>query len=207
MKEINSGALTSQETDGKHIGLLGGSFNPAHGGHIDLSLLAIEKLFLNTVWWLVSPQNPLKSKKDMATLSKRLLTARIVAGHPRIHVTDIETKLCTLYTVDTLLALRDHFPKANFIWLMGADNLMDMHRWQRWAQIFHTVPIAVFARPNYSLPAEDAEASRQFAPYRIPASEAHNLAVRRPPAWVFFDQPLNPISATEIRNYDKNLDQ
>ena len=194
---------SSEISVGTNIGLLGGSFNPAHEGHLEISLLALEKLRLDYIWWMVSPQNPLKPKKGMASLSERLSTARRTADDPRISVTDIETELGTLYTADTLLALCDHFSETRFVWLMGADNLVQMHHWQQWCKIFYTVPVAVFARPNYSSHAEDAEASKQFAPHRIPADEAQNLALRRPPAWVYFDQPLNPASATEIRNYEK----
>ena len=153
---------------------------------------------------MVSPQNPLKPKKGMASISERLSTARSTADDPRISITNIESELGTLYTADTLLALRDHFSETRFVWLMGADNLLQMHHWQKWSKIFYTVPVAVFARPNYSLPAEKAEATKRFAEYRMPILQAHHLAKKQPPAWVFFKQPLNPISATEIRSYDQN---
>ena len=153
VKPTNLSSLLSEVSDGSHIGLLGGSFNPAHEGHLEISLLALEKLSLDCIWWMVSPQNPLKPKKGMASISERLSTARSAADDPRISVTDIETELGTLYTADTLLALRDHFSETRFVWLMGADNLLQMHHWQKWSKIFYTVPVAVFARPNYSLPA------------------------------------------------------
>ncbi len=207
MKKVNPTVFTSPSGEVSvrtHIGLLGGSFNPAHEGHFDISMLALEKLGLDSIWWMVSPQNPLKPKKGMASLSERLSTARSTADDPRISVTDIETELGTLYTADTLLALRDRFSEVRFVWLMGADNLLQMHRWQQWSKIFYTVPVAVFARPNYSLPAEKAEATRRFAGYRMPIIQALHLAGKQPPAWVFFKQPLNPISATEIRSYNKN---
>ena len=207
VKKANPTVLSSPTSEisvGTNIGLLGGSFNPAHEGHLEISLLALEKLSLDCIWWMVSPQNPLKPKKGMASISERLSTARSTADDPRISVTDIETELGTLYTADTLLALRDHFSETRFVWLMGADNLLQMHHWQKWSKIFYTVPVAVFARPNYSLPAEKAEATKRFAGYRMPILQAHHLAGKQPPAWVFFKQPLNPISATEIRSYNEN---
>ena len=197
-------SLSSEISVGTHIGLLGGSFNPAHEGHVEISLLALERLCLDCIWWMVSPQNPLKPKKGMASLSERLSTAQNTADDPRISVTDIEIELGTLYTADTLLALRNHFSEIRFVWLMGADNLLEMHRWKKWSKIFYTVPVAVFARPNYSLPAEKAEATKRFAGYRMPILNAHLLAEKQPPAWVFFKQPLNPMSATKIRSYDEN---
>ena len=118
---------------GTNIGLLGGSFNPAHEGHLEISLLALEKLRLDYIWWMVSPQNPLKPKKGMASLPERLSTARSTANDPRLSVTDIETELGTFYTTDTLSALCDHFSETRFVWLMGADNLLQMQHWKKWS--------------------------------------------------------------------------
>ncbi len=181
------------------IGLLGGSFNPAHDGHLEISELAMCKLRLDGVWWMVSPQNPLKPAQGMAPLERRIAEAARTADDPRITVTGIETELGTQYTADTLAALRERFPNARFIWLMGADNLVQMHRWRQWSRIFHTVPVAVFARPTYSLRAEQAKAARRFARYRVPAYKASRLADKRSPAWVLFKRPLNPLSATQLR--------
>ena len=132
---------------------MGGSFNPAHGGHLHLSLLALEQLDLDEVWWLVSPQNPLKPVAGMAPFSVRLDQARRLAdGHRRIVVSDLENRLGrSTYTADTLRTLRRRFPLLRFVWLMGADNLVQLRHWQRWREIFRAVPIAVFARPSYSL--------------------------------------------------------
>jgi len=184
---------------GQRIGLLGGSFNPAHEGHLHISILAFKLLNLNEIWWLVSPQNPLKPEHGMAPLDDRLARAeRVAAGH-QITVTDIERDLKTRYTVDTLTALKQRFDGARFVWLMGADNLLQIDRWDRWQQIFETVPVAVFARPSYSDSAETAKASRQLAQYRLNSERAEELAEMSPPAWVFLKTPENPISATEIR--------
>jgi nicotinate (nicotinamide) nucleotide adenylyltransferase/ribosome silencing factor RsfS/YbeB/iojap len=187
---------------GRHrrIGLLGGSFNPAHGGHLHVSLTALKRLKLDEVWWLVSPQNPLKPAQDMAPLAERIESARRVArNHPRIAVSDIESRLGLRYTADTVKALRRRFPRLRFVWLMGGDNLLQIRRWQRWTEIFHTLPVAVFDRPSYSLKALASLAARRFARYRVPPSAARRLADMTPPAWVFFHTRLDPRSASEIR--------
>ncbi len=184
---------------GQRIGLLGGSFNPAHEGHLEISLLAISLLELDEVWWLVTPQNPLKSEDGMMPLAKRLHSARNVAADHPIQVTDIEAELNTNFTAETLVALTDGYPEARFVWLMGADNLCQIHRWRDWSRIFHTVPVAVFARPTYSLRAEKSKAAQRFAKYRVKPYRAGSLATRRTPAWVLFKRPLNPVSATKIR--------
>ncbi len=180
-------------------GLLGGSFNPAHGGHRQLSLEALKRLGLDEVWWLVSPQNPLKPTAGMAPLAVRMAEARQVAHHPRIRVTDIERRLGTRYTVDTLAVLTKRYPGRAFVWLMGADNLIDIARWRDWPRIFRTVPIAVFDRPSYSQRSLRATAARRFARARCGPEAAKSLATATPPAWIFVGMRLNPTSATAIR--------
>ena len=184
---------------GQRIGLLGGSFNPAHDGHLEISLLAISLLELDEVWWLVTPQNPLKSADGMTPLARRFHSAQDIATDHPIQVTDIEAELHTNFTAETLAALTDRYPEARFVWLMGADNLCQIHRWRDWSRIFHTVPVAVFARPTYSLRAEKSKAAQRFAKYRVKPYRAGSLATRRTPAWVLFKRPLNPVSATKIR--------
>lgn len=183
----------------RRIGLLGGSFNPAHDGHRHISLQALKRLRLDEVWWLVSPQNPLKSRADMAPFDMRIDSAKKVADHPRIRVSDIERGLGTTYTADTLARLNRRFPNLRFVWLMGADNLAQISRWNRWTRIFNTVPVAVFARPTYSLGALSGRAARRFNRERIKESRASRLADMRPPAWVFLHTPLNATSATALR--------
>jgi len=190
---------SSQVAAGQRIGLLGGSFNPAHEGHLHISNLALKILKLNEVWWLVSPQNPLKPEQGMAPLKDRLAHAKQIAQSHQITATDLEQELGTRYTVDTLAALKQRFDGVNFVWLMGADNLLQIDRWERWEQVFETVPVAVFARPSYSDEAEKAKASRQFARYRLDSERADELAEMSPPAWVFLKTPESPVSATEIR--------
>jgi nicotinate-nucleotide adenylyltransferase len=181
------------------IGLLGGSFNPAHAGHRHISLMALKRLRLDEVWWLVSPQNPLKPVAGMAPLAERLAGATAMARHPRIRVTGIEAKLGTTYTAQTLRRLIQRFPRDRFIWLMGADNLAQIHHWKDWTQIFSTVAVAVFARPSYCLRALAGLAAHRFSMNRVSESASGALRRRRPPAWVFLVGPLNPLSATAIR--------
>jgi nicotinate-nucleotide adenylyltransferase len=185
--------------------LLGGSFNPAHGGHVHLSRLALKHLDLDEVWWLVTPQNPLKPVEGMAPFAVRLEGARVTAAaHPRIIATDLESRLgSSRYTADTLKTLRCRFPALRFVWLMGADNLVQIARWERWNEIFRTVPIAVFDRPSYSLKALSGPAAKRFSRYRVPLCKARRLAEKRPPAWVFFHTPLDIRSATGIRSKRK----
>ena len=187
----------------RRIGLLGGSFNPAHGGHLHISRLALKHLALDQIWWLVSPQNPLKPAGGMAPFTTRLEGARkVAAGHPRIVVSDLENRLgSSRFTADTLVALRHRFPRLRFVWLMGSDNLLQIRHWQRWTEIFHTVPVAVFDRPTYSLKALSGRAAKRFAALRVPASTARGLAEMQPPAWVFFHTPLDVRSATRIRSH------
>lgn len=183
----------------RRVGLLGGSFNPAHGGHRDISLAALGRLNLDQVWWLVSPQNPLKPVAGMAPFATRIAEARRVAHHPRIVVTDLEDGLGTRYTADTLRRLTQTFPRTRFVWLMGADNLSQIAQWAEWQEIFHTVSVAVFARPTYCFGALAGRAARRFARRRLTASAAGLLTRNAPPAWVFLFTRLNPISASAIR--------
>jgi nicotinate-nucleotide adenylyltransferase len=181
------------------IGLLGGSFNPAHEGHRMISLIALKRLALDEVWWLVSPQNPLKPVDGMAPFAQRLAEAKTVAAHRRIQVSDLEAHLGTHYTRDTLKRLTARRRQHNFVWLMGADNLVQFPKWEGWKEIFNTVPIAVFDRPTYSSKALAGIAATRFAGRRIPERDAAGLALRKAPCWVFLHTRLNPVSATEIR--------
>ena len=184
---------------GARIGLLGGSFNPAHEGHLELSQTALARLGLDSVWWLVSPQNPLKSPRGMAPQAERLAGCRALARDPRILATDLETRLGTAFTADTLQALVRLLPRVHFVWLMGADNLIQVNHWQAWQQIFNTVAVAVFDRPSYASRALSGRAALSFARYRLKEGSARRLAEERPPAWVFIRSRLNPQSATDIR--------
>jgi nicotinate-nucleotide adenylyltransferase len=180
--------------------LLGGSFNPAHGGHLHISRLALRHLDLDAVWWLVSPQNPLKKTDGMAPFATRFASAQAAAkGERRIVVTDIEERLGTTYTADTLGQLRHRFPRTDFVWLMGADNLAQIPDWQRWTEIFEHVPVAVFDRPATARRALAGAAAQRYGQSRIAPDRARRLASIAAPAWVFFPTRLDPRSATEIR--------
>lgn len=194
-----TGSLRGNAVAGLRVGLLGGSFNPAHEGHRYISLLALKLLALDELWWLVSPQNPLKSTLDMAPFAERLEQARSIASHPRIRVTGLEARLNTRYTADTVRGLRLRFPHTHFVWIMGADNLAQIPQWERWTEIFASVPIAVFDRATYSFRALAGKAARRFAARRIAARHAAALAEMTPPAWVYFHVRRHPASATSIR--------
>jgi nicotinate-nucleotide adenylyltransferase len=180
-------------------GLLGGSFNPAHRGHRRVSAGAIKALGLDELWWLVSPGNPLKPAEGMAPLPARLASARKMARRLPIRATAIERELGTRYTVDTLAALLRLYPDRRFIWLMGADNLVQLHRWRHWRRIAQTVPIAVVSRPGYEESAHAAVAMGWLRRYVRPADQARLWTEWRLPALVFLRLPLDPTSATGIR--------
>ncbi len=183
----------------KSVGLLGGSFNPAHDGHRHIAEAALARLGLDEVWLLVSPQNPLKDAAGMAPLAQRMETATLIAEHPRIRVTDLETTLGTTYTAETLRHLRRLYPRLTFVWLMGADNLIQLPAWKNWSEIFNTVGVAVFARPTYSIRALTGVAARRFSRYRLPERHARRVPGTDPPAWVFIHTKLHPASASAIR--------
>jgi len=161
--------------------------------------VALHRLALDEVWWLVSPQNPLKPVAGMAPLTRRLARARMVACGRRIRVTDIEARLGVRHTADSLRALRQRYPRVAFVWLMGADNLIEISRWRNWTEIFASVPVAIFDRPTYSYKALAGVAARRFARFRLPAGAAPRLARSTPPAWVFLRQRLHALSATRLR--------
>ncbi len=154
---------------------------------------------LDQIWWLVSPQNPLKSAKETAPFARRFAMAKFQARHPRILVTDLESRLGTQYTFDTLAALGRYYPRTHFVWLMGADNLGQIHRWQHWRGIFQNIPIAVFDRPPYRIRTLASPAASAYARSRHDQSGARALASSAPPAWIFFPSRLEPRSSTELR--------
>ncbi|MFP3943336.1 MAG: nicotinate-nucleotide adenylyltransferase [Alphaproteobacteria bacterium] len=192
-------AIRERAAPGMRVGLLGGSFNPAHEGHRHVSLVAGRRLGLHAVWWLVSPQNPLKSSGDTADFQRRFAAAKALARHPRIVVSDLEARLGTRYTADTLRALKSRFPGVHFVWLMGADNLVQLPRWKHWQDIMSLVPVAVIDRPGYALSARLGKAAETFRQARVPETAARAFPHARPPAWIYLHAKLNPLSATAIR--------
>ena len=181
------------------MGLLGGSFNPAHAGHRHVADIVCARLRLDQVWLMVSPGNPLKPARGMAPMAERLASARRIADGRRVVATDIEARLGTRYTVDTLRALRTRFPRARFVWLMGADNLSQLPRWRRWRRIVTQVVFAVMPRPTYNHRALAGRAVHALHAARLPVYAAPALAGLAPPRWVFLPVAQNPASATAIR--------
>jgi nicotinate-nucleotide adenylyltransferase len=189
-------------TNGMRIGLLGGSFNPPHAAHRAISLFAIKRLKLDRVWWLVTPGNPLKDQGALHDLEERTVAARKMANDPRINVSCLESVIRTRYTVDTITYLRRRASGLRFVWIMGADNLAQFHRWQNWWRIASEVPIAVIDRPPQSFRALAAPAAQALAHYRLPENQAGRLADQRAPAWVFLTGMKLNLSSTGLRNPD-----
>ncbi len=181
---------------GQRIGLLGGSFDPAHDGHVHITLQALKRFNLDRVWWLVSPGNPLKAKGP-AALDRRMAVARDVMQHPRVRVTDLEASLGTRYTADTLAALTQTYPGVRFTWLMGADNLHQFHKWDRWQMIMGLMPVGVLARPGDRIDARTSVAARAFWQDRLKRS--HQLSGATAPAWCFINVPMRNESSSAIR--------
>ena len=188
---------------GMKVGLFGGSFNPAHDGHGHVAETALRRLELDRVVWLVSPQNPLKDARDSAPLAERMASARAAADSaaagPAMIVSDIESRIGTRWTVDTLRALIARHPGVRFVWLMGSDNLAAFHRWRGWTDIMRLVPVAVIARPGSELDSRTAPAAARFSAARVPASKARLLPYLEAPAWTCLTAPLNPRSSTALR--------
>lgn len=183
---------------GQSIGLFGGSFDPPHQGHVHISREALKRFGLDRVWWLVSPGNPLKARGP-AALERRLEAARALVTHPRVAVTDIEDQLGTRYTAQTIERLQLLYPGVRFVWLMGADNLAQFHRWQRWEWILEHVPVGVLARPGQRISARTSIAAQRFRAAKMSASQARLLAQSDAPAWCFLNVPMLDVSSSEIR--------
>nr|WP_151718622.1 nicotinate-nucleotide adenylyltransferase [Gemmobacter serpentinus] len=185
-------------TRGMKVGLLGGSFDPAHAGHVHITREALRRFGLDRVWWLVSPGNPLKARQP-APMAQRLAHARALMQHPRVQITDLEARLGTRFTAATLRKLRAIYPGVRFVWLMGADNLVQFHRWDHWEEIMQTVPVGVLARPGWGVKGRLGRAARVYGSDRVSEGAAGDLGDIPAPAWCLADVPLNDLSSTEIR--------
>lgn len=185
---------------GQRIGLFGGSFNPPHRGHRHLALTALRRLGLDQVWWLVTPGNPMKRNDGLPPLACRVAQARALADHPAMTVTAMEAAIGTRYSADAVRFLRRRLPDVRLVWLMGADNLASLHRWQHWRDIMRLVPVAVIDRPGAGHAALNAPAAQAFAATRLPEADARAIADVEPPAWVFLHVPLEPSSSTALRS-------
>jgi nicotinate-nucleotide adenylyltransferase len=190
---------------GLRIGLLGGSFNPPHPGHLLISSIALRRLGLDRVWWLVTPGNPLKNNAGLPPLAERIAAARELVQDPRIDVTGVEADIGTRFTHDTVAYLVRRCPRTRFVWLMGADNLASFHRWQRWRRIAGLVPLAVIDRPGSTLRACGSPAAVSLAPYRLDESDAPLLPGSPPPAWVFIHGRRSDLSSTALRAAGQGL--
>jgi nicotinate-nucleotide adenylyltransferase len=190
--------VTPFVTAGQVVGLLGGSFDPPHEGHVQITKVALQRFALDRVWWLVSPGNPLKARGP-APMAERMAAARAIQRDPRVVVTDLEARIGTRYTAETLRWLRRHRPGVRFVWLMGADNLAQFHRWQDWEEIMKMVPVGVLARPGARISAQMSKAARVHAADRMEQGAARRLGLVQPPAWVFVNMPLVAQSSTAIR--------
>ena len=183
---------------GQVVGLLGGSFDPPHAGHLHISREALRRFGLDRLWWLVSPGNPLK-RHGPAPLAERMAAARAMVDHPRMAVTDVEARAGTRYTAQTLIALRRAAPGVRFVWLMGADNLAQFHRWQDWQSIIESVPVGVLARPGERISARMSPAARIYRHAFLPARASRLLGRATAPAWCFVNVPMMDISSTALR--------
>ncbi|WP_297731867.1 nicotinate-nucleotide adenylyltransferase [uncultured Maricaulis sp.] len=196
---MRDGALRGEGVSaGMRIGLFGGSFDPPHAGHRHVARTALRRLGLDQVWWLVSPQNPLKATAS-GDFERRFAAVEAIANEPGMKVSDIETRLGTNRTIDLLDHLRRRYPATHFVWLMGADNLAGIHRWANWTAIFETVPVAVISRPQDAVRARLSRAARQYAGSRIRESEAAALPLQSAPAWTYLTERLHSHSSTALR--------
>jgi len=181
------------------IGLFGGSFDPPHEGHVLVSRVALTRLGLDRLWWLVTPGNPLKDAKELPSLEARIAACRELAIDPRIVVTGVEAQIRTRFTYDTLRYLRLRCPGVRFVWIMGADNLLHFHRWRHWREIARLVPIAVIDRPGATWSSAGAKAAHAFAKWRLPEKDSRLLARMRPPAFVYLHDRRAFQSSTALR--------
>jgi nicotinate-nucleotide adenylyltransferase len=184
---------------GQRIGLYGGSFNPAHPGHRQVSLLALRRLGLDAIWWMVTPGNPLKNAGNLAPLAGRMERAAELAAHPRLVVSGAEAELGTRYTADLIKILKKRAPSVSFVWIMGSDNLAQFDRWENWTEIADSVPIAVVNRPGHLLSSLSSRAAQAMQEWRLDESDARVLARRSPPVWLYLTGPRTPASSTALR--------
>lgn len=189
---------------GMRIGLFGGSFNPAHNGHRLVSRQALKRLNLDAIWWLVTPGNPLKDHGDLKPLAERIAAARQLASHPKVRVTGFEAKHGFKYSYDTLAYLKQTLPGRKFVWIMGADNLVGFHKWDRWQDMAKLMPIAVYVRPGATHSAPFAPAAQAMAQWRIDESDAAHFADLPAPAWIYLHGIMSDLSSTQLRQKAKS---
>lgn len=189
----------------QRVGLFGGSFNPPHDGHVHVSEQALQRLELDWVWWLVTPGNPLKDHSNLAPLAERIEACESITSDPRMKITAFERDMPTRYTADTLFNVVQRNPGIDFVWLMGADNLGQFHKWERWRDITRLMPVAVIDRPGSTLSLHSAPAAITMLKFRIDEGDAATLASQKPPAWAFLHGPRSSLSSTKIRNARRKI--
>lgn len=187
---------------GARIGIMGGSFNPPHDGHLVVARTALRAVGLDRLWWLVTPGNPLKSHDELPPMSERIEESEALARHPAMEVTDLEAQIATPYTAETVAFVVHRYPRAHFVWVMGADNLAGFERWQRWRDIADMVAIAVVDRPGWRFPALASRAARVLADRRVPEAHARDLPMLPAPAWTLLSTRLSDESSTRLRAKD-----
>ena len=191
---------------GQRIGLLGGTFNPPHEGHLIISLYALKRLRLDRIWWLVTPGNPLKRNDGLPSLAERLAATRAIARDPRLAVTGFEAEIGARFTADTIAFLRRRAPGVHFVWIMGADNLRQFHLWRRWRRVAERIPIAVVDRPGSTLRALSGHAGGYLVKFRVSERQAAGFADRKPPAFIFLHGPRSMLSSSAIRRDSRRPD-
>ena len=182
------------------IGILGGSFNPAHEGHLSISKIALQRLNLDAVWWIISPRNPLKKYDILYDFEERVSSAEKVIDTNHISISKLEKNAQIKYTIGTVEYLNTRYVGTKFVWIMGADNLKDFHRWREWDKLALTVPIAIIDRPSSSLDVTSSLFANKYRKYRVDEADAQNLADKKRPAWVFLHSKLNDQSSSQLRN-------
>ena len=183
---------------GLTIGLLGGSFDPPHEGHVHITKLALKFFNLSKIWWLVCPENPIKSVTP-SDVNSRFLASKKIMKHPSVVITDLERKFKTKYTFQTLIKLKKLYPSTKFVWLMGADNLINLHHWKNWDWIMKNIPIGVMARPRDQIKAGLSPAAIRFSKYRLPREKSLLLPYLSPPVWTLVTGSMKNISSTKLR--------
>ncbi len=186
------------------VGLLGGSFNPPHSGHRHISLFALHRLNLDRIWWLVSPGNPLKDTTNLQSLESRVALSRSLADHPRLEITAFEACLSSVYTIDTMRFLRRRYSGTRFVWLMGADSMIGIHKWRNWRSLFKLMPIVVLDRPDCRYQAMASKAAQTFLKYYIRNPNLSTFASSHPPKWTYLTIPLSGESSTILRKKRNN---
>jgi nicotinate-nucleotide adenylyltransferase len=199
-KHLTVRARLPLATAGLRVGLMGGSFNPPHAGHAQVSEIARKRLGLDQVWWLVTPGNPLKANNGLPSLESRMAACRKLANPAHTRISGVEREIGTAFTAETLSYLRRRYPTVQFVWIMGADNLASFHRWQQWRRIAATMPIAVVNRPGWHLKALSSPAARALANHRVAEARAARVVGSGAPAWALLHGPLSPLSSTGLRN-------